>query len=371
MKSTAFVIAAVLVAAPVSAQGLGGILNKAQKAKSAYDEWQITDQEEHQIGADVSAKLCQRFGVVQDQELTRYVSLVGAVLAQGSSRPGLPWKFIILDTDGVNAFAAPGGYIHITRGLLGLIKNEAQLAGALGHEITHVTDKHTVNAIKRNKAVSMGAGQVRAQFVAKLADKAFENIFNGQFSQEDERAADEGGARLANKVGYAPVGLVEVLKAIDARNSGSDARNGWFASHPATQNRIAALEKQIASEHLSAKATVEARYKQHVTFEAVPAAKIAMDASGAAGLAGGDSSSSNKKDKNAKTEEQPKKKGFGLGSLTSITSNKQNESTQTVASAGARGIGTPDRDAKGGPIKTPLTVTITPADLAAFKRGIA
>jgi predicted Zn-dependent protease len=370
MKSTASVLAAVVLASPVYAQGLGGILNKAQKAKATYDEWNITDQEEHQIGADISVKLCQRFGVVQDQELTRYVSLVGAVLAQGSSRPGLPWKFIILDTDGVNAFAAPGGYIHITRGLLGLVRNEAQLAGALGHEITHVTDKHTVNAIKRSKAVSMGAGQVRAQFVSKLADKAFENVFNGQFSQEDERAADEGGARLANKVGYSPNGLLDVLKAIDARNSGSDARNGWFASHPATQDRINALEKQIASEHLSATATVEARYKQHVTFEAVPAAKIAMDASGAAGLAG-DDSSSNKKDKNAKTGEQPKKKGFGLGGLTSITSNKQNESTQTVASAGARGIGTPDRDAKGGPNKAPLTITITPVEVATFKRGIA
>ncbi|MGH9408975.1 MAG: M48 family metalloprotease [Vicinamibacterales bacterium] len=375
MKKAVIVVAAALLASPACAQGLGGFLNKAANAKQKYDEWNITDQEEHQIGADVSAKLCDRFGVVQDEGLTRYVSLVGAVLAQASSRPNLPWKFIVLDTDGVNAFAAPGGYIHITRGLLGLIKNEAQLAGVLGHEITHVTEKHTVHAIQHSKLISMGGDQVaggsmRGEFITKLTQKSFEDIFNGQFSQADERAADEGGVRLANKVGYSPVGLVDVLKALDARNSASPARNGWFASHPAIQERISALEKQIASEHLASKATVEARYKQHVTFVAIPTSQIAMDVNGAAGLAGDDSSSSKKDNgKTSGSNDQPKKKGL-MGGLTSITSSKQNQSSQTVASAGARGLGTPDRDAKGGSNKNPLRITITPAELESFKKGI-
>ncbi|HEY3884419.1 MAG TPA: M48 family metalloprotease [Vicinamibacterales bacterium] len=377
MKKAAIVVAAVLLASPVRAQGLGGFLNKAADAKQKYDEWNINDKEEQQIGADVSAKLCDRFGVVQDEAVTRYVSLVGAVLAQASSRPNLPWKFIVLDTDGVNAFAAPGGYIHVTRGLLGLIKSEAQLAGALGHEMTHVTEKHTINAIKRSKAISMGAnqagnGSLRGDFISKVADRTFENVFNGQFSQTDERAADEGGVRLANKVGYSPVGLVDVLKAIDARNSGGDARNGWFASHPATQERITALEKQIASEHLASKATVEARYTQHVTFVAIPTSQIAMDVKGAAGLAGSDSSSKKDDGKNSGSDQptdQPKKKGL-MGGVTSITSSKQNQSSQTVASAGARGLGTPDRDAKGGPNRNPLRITITPGELESFKKGI-
>lgn len=393
MKTTAFVLAAVVLAAPVSAQGLGGFLNKAQKAKSnvdqakaKYDEFHISEQEEQQIGADVSAKLRDRFGVVQDRELTTYVSLVGTVLAQASSRPNLPWKFIILDTDGVNAFAAPGGYIHITRGLLGLMKNEAQLAGALGHEITHVTEKHTINAIQQSRGITMAGneaagGSMRNEFIAKFTQKAYEGIFNGQWSQADEEKADQGGARLVNKVGYSPNGLVDVLKAIDARNGGRDTQNGWFASHPATQQRIAALEKQIAAEHLTATATVEARYKQHVTFDAVPASQIATNVSGASGLAGDDSSSSKKSDgKDSSSNSgssgggdnsnaQPKKKGM-IGNLSSITSSKQNDSSQTVASAGARGIGTPDRDSKGGPNKNAVPVTITPAELAAFKKGI-
>lgn len=378
-------MAAALLATPVYAQGIGGFLNKAQKAKSdadkakkTYDEWNITEKEERQIGEDVSRNLREKYGVVQDQELTKYVSLVGMVLAKSSSRPNLDWKFIILDTDGVNAFAAPGGIIHITRGLLGVIKNEAQLAGALGHEITHVTEKHTINYIRDSKMISTGAdaaggNSTRDLFVSKVSERAYHVLLDGEMSQGNESAADRGGVKLANSVGYSPSGLVDVLKALDARNKGQDSRNGLFASHPATQERINALEKQIASEHLSAKATVDARYKQHVTFDAVPASKIAMDVNGAAGLAGGESSSSSKKSdgKNASADNPPPKKKGLMGGLTSITSSKQNESSQTVASAGARGIGTPDRDAKGGPNKNALTVTITPAELVAFKRGIA
>ena len=100
------------------------------------------------------------FGVVQDAALTKYVSLVGNVLAKASSRPDLKWEFIVLDTDGVNAFAAPGGLVHITKGALGLIKTESELAGVLGHEIAHITKKHTVNSIKRSKVTKMGTDEV-------------------------------------------------------------------------------------------------------------------------------------------------------------------------------------------------------------------
>ncbi|HYT77301.1 MAG TPA: M48 family metalloprotease, partial [Vicinamibacterales bacterium] len=128
---TAFV--ALATAAPAHAQ-LGGILNKANKAadaKQKIDDLNINDKEERQLGDQVSLKLRDRFGVYQSTEVARYVSLVGTAIAQAGTRPNLDWKFIVLDSDGVNAYAAPGGIIHITRGLLGLIKNESQLAGVL------------------------------------------------------------------------------------------------------------------------------------------------------------------------------------------------------------------------------------------------
>jgi predicted Zn-dependent protease len=381
MKAPVFVLSALFAigtASPAHAQlgGLGKLKKAADKAvdtKEKIDALNFTDAEERQLGEQVSLKLRSRFGVLQSEPTTKYVTLVGTALAQASTRPNLDWKFIVLDTDGVNAYAAPGGLIHITRGLLGLMKNEAQLAGVLGHEITHVTVKHTVRAIQKNKGFELGSdtvggsGGLKGTLIAKAAEKVYDSIFEGEFSREDENEADKVGVQLANKVGYAPNGMVEVLKMIDARNGGREDRNGLFASHPATKDRIGKLEKQIADEKLAGKATADARYKQNITFEAKPVSAIAMDVEGSAGLASGDKKKDDDKDKKAdEKKDEPKKKGFGLSS---ITGGKQSQAQQQTASAGARG-GVPDRDAKGGPNKNPLAVKVTAAELDAFKKGI-
>ena len=138
---------------------LGSVLKRAQQVRDI----QMTDEEETKLGEAVSERIRQRYGVVQDPAIHKYVTLVGGVLAQASTRPGLQWRFIVLDTDGVNALAAPGGLVHITRGALSLIKSEAELAGVLGHEIIHVTEKHTIKAIQKGKMVQMGADETRWQ----------------------------------------------------------------------------------------------------------------------------------------------------------------------------------------------------------------
>jgi beta-barrel assembly-enhancing protease len=376
MKAAAIVLAALFVAGsaiPARAQlgGLGKIKSigdKAANAKEKYDDYNVTDDEEKQLGEQVSAQLRNRFGVMQDEKVTKYVTLVGSVLAQASTKPKVDWKFVVLDTDGVNAYAAPGGYVHITRGLLGLMKNEAELAGVLGHELTHITERHTIEAIKQGKLVNMGGeaagsgGGLRQQFISRMAAAAFNKVFEGQFSQGDENESDRIGSQLANKTGYAPNGIAEVLKKIQARNGSRSDRNGMFASHPSIKERIANNEKLIKAEKLTATATVEARYKQNVTFDAKPITEIASaDTDGAAGLAAGD------KKKDEKKTEEPKKKG-GLG-LSAITGNKQQASTQQASSAGARG-GVPDRDAKGGPNKNAINVKVSAAEIDAFKKGI-
>jgi beta-barrel assembly-enhancing protease len=366
MRTALAALVALLVASPAHAQ-LGSVLKKAQEAKKKVDSAHINEQDERALGEQVSAKLVEKYGVVQDPDVTKYVSLVGLVLAKSSPRPNLDWEFIVLDTDGVNAFAAPGGLIHITRGLLGLIKNESELAGALGHEVTHVTEKHTVRAIEKQKLAEEGTssfgsnGGLTQAALGRLANFAYENVLNNSFSRSDEGEADQKGERLASRLGYDPHGLPNVLNKIDARNTGNDERNGLFASHPDTKDRIARLEQQIVSEKLGGTALVEARYKQHVSYDAKPVTQIATVADGAAGLAGGG--------KPQPAPDQPKKKGSLLGKFTTSSSD-QKQSNQTIASAGARGIGA-DRDAKGGPNKTRVVVRITLADIDAFKRGIA
>ncbi|MEP7310398.1 MAG: hypothetical protein ABJA98_33255, partial [Acidobacteriota bacterium] len=109
-------LAMLALVSPVHAQ-LGDLLGKAQKiqeAKNKLDDLNVSDEEERKIGEDVSAKIRQRFGVVQDPAIHKYVTLVGSTLAQQSERPTLAWTFVVLDTDGVNAFASPGGIVHIT-----------------------------------------------------------------------------------------------------------------------------------------------------------------------------------------------------------------------------------------------------------------
>jgi predicted Zn-dependent protease len=376
MKAAAIVFAAMFLAgaaSPARAQlgGLGKLKSlgdKAVDAKQKFDDYNVTEEEEKQLGEQVSQQLRNRFGVMQDEKVTKYVTLVGTVLAQASSKPKLDWKFVVLDTDGVNAYAAPGGFVHITRGLLGLMKNEAELAGVLGHEVTHITARHTVEAIKKGKLVNMGSeaagsgGGLRQQFISRMAAAAFNKIFEGEFSRDDEDESDRVGSQLANKVGYAPNGIADVLRKIQARNGARQERNGMFASHPAIKDRISNNEKLIRSGKLNATATLDARYKQHITFDVQPVAGIAEDADGAAGLAAGEK----KKDEGKKPEEA-KKRGLGLSA---ITGGKQQASTQQASSAGARG-GVPDRDAKGGPNKNPVIVRLSAAEIEAFRKGIS
>src|SRR5262245_52685939 len=115
MKKVFATIAFMALTSPAFAQfgGIGGALKKAQDAKKTYDDINVTEEEERKIGDDVSLRIRTRFGVVQDEAVTKYVATIGTALAQASERPKLNWTFIVLDTDGVNAFASPGGIVHI------------------------------------------------------------------------------------------------------------------------------------------------------------------------------------------------------------------------------------------------------------------
>ena len=380
MKRLLVLAFVVTCASPAFAQlgGLGKVLDKAKKAedeKKQLDELTVSDDEEQKIGAEVSGKIRERFGVVQDGAVTKYVTLVGTLLAQETDRPKLPWTFIVLDTDGVNAFAAPGGYVHITRGALGLIENEAQLAGVLGHEIGHVAHKHAINAIRKNKAVELGTNTAlkdRSALLDRVAQATYGSVIENAYDRGDELDADAMGVKLSGKLGYAPAALGDFLTRLDDRNKDQPAKNGLFASHPQTRERIDKIHQLAGSSH---GALAEARYKSNVAYQATDVARIAVVTEGSSGLAGSsgsdDSNSQDKekdKDKNAK-DDQPKKKGFGLSSLTKSSSTER-QSAQVSASGGARGVG-PDRAARGGSNPHVVVVNVSPAELATFKKGIA
>ncbi len=353
----------------------GGItkgLGIAQKANELRD-LQMTDAEEQELGQQVSEKIRERYGVVQDEAVHRYIGLLGTALAQGSTRPARPWTFIVLDTDGVNAFAAPGGYVHITKGALALIKNEAELAGVLGHEIVHVTEKHTVRAIQKSKAVQMGAAETlsgSASLMERAVTATYDNIVERGFGRAEENESDEKGVALANKTGYAPNGLVTFLTTLKDRNKESKEKRGLFASHPEMQERLDRITRQIASQKLAATATVQPRYAASIPFKPVPITAIATVEPGAAGLTGGDAKSNDKKaDEKSdagKKPEEPKKGRFGLGRLMP-TGGGERKQAQVTASGGARGVD-PEKDSKGGSNPAVVVVRIAAADVAAFRK---
>ena len=372
MKQSILVAALLAIAVPADAQ-LGDLLNKAkqvQDAKNKFDDLNVTEEQERKIGEDVSARIRQRFGVVQSAPVHKYVTLVGTVLAKQSERPSLPWTFVVLDSDGVNAFASPGGIIHITRGALGLITSEAELAGVLAHEIGHVAHKHTVNAIKKNKAVQLGTSELlsdRGPFLDKLANKAYEMVLENKFDRGDEMDADKVSVSLAQKAGYAPGTLGTFLRRLDERNKDQPAQNGLFASHPETKERIDTIRRLAGAK---TGATVEARYKEHIKYAPTPVTAIATVEDGAAGLTGSTAPAKGDKKKETKdAKEAAPKKGFGLGALKPASSSER-QTAQVSASGGSRGVG-PDRSAKGGGNPAIVKAPVSDAETAAFRKGIA
>jgi predicted Zn-dependent protease len=370
---TALAVASALAAlpTPASAQFMDKLGKGAKLAQKAND-LVFTEAEEVELGQKVSAEIRQRFGVVQEASVTKYVTLVGAVLVTNTSRPQLPWTFIVLDTDAVNAFAAPGGFVHITRGALALMSNEAELAGVLGHEVIHITEKHTLAYLKKSAATGLAldaSGKGDSKISAAVVGKMKEVVLQG-FGRKEEMESDEKGLALANKAGYAPAGLGGFLQKLADRNKTSTEKRGLFASHPEMNDRIKKLGEMAAK--MSSTATLEARFKKFISYPPPKAiTEIAVVTEGSAGLAGGGggkkAEAAPKKEEGKQAEaDPPKKKGFGLSRLRDIGGGDKQQA-QVTGSGGGRGLD-PEVDAKGGPNPNVVAVKVTAADIEAFKK---
>jgi hypothetical protein len=176
------------------------------------------------------------------------------------------------------------------------------------------------------------------------------------FGRGEEMESDRDGLAMADAAGYAPSGLGAFLERLSDRNSHTSGKQGLFASHPEMKERLATLDREITARRYASAAVLAGRYKSHVTYTAKPVAEIATIEAGASGLAGS----------TAKPAEAPKKKGFGLGSLLKPVGTEK-KSAEVTGSAASRGVDT-ERDAKGGPVKTMVTVNVSPADLETFRK---
>jgi predicted Zn-dependent protease len=203
----------------------------------------MSEAQEISVGKELDAQVRQEMGLYEDDNLQRYVQELGMRLARGSQRPNLPWSFAVLDSPAVNAFALPGGFIYITRGILPYLDNEAQLVGVLGHEIGHVTARHSAQQYTRGMGASLGV-LIGSIFVPQI--RPFGDLAEGsigvlflKFGRDDEIQADALGAAYAAAGGWDPDEVPAFLTTL-ARIAETTDRNGtpnWLQTHPQPENR--------------------------------------------------------------------------------------------------------------------------------------
>ncbi len=209
-------------------------------------------EEENRIGRQISGNLLGAVPLVRDDKLQRYVNLVGGWVAQNSGRKDLTWRFGVLDTEAINAFAAPGGYIFVTKGLYRRLNSEAELAGVLGHEIAHVTQKHHLKVLKQSSLIG-ALGQV-ASSKARGSDQMVQNLIgNGAeilargLDKNAEYEADRVGVVYAARAGYEPWGLPGVLQDLAGLPSGDARTSLLYKTHPHPADRLAVLGDAVGN----------------------------------------------------------------------------------------------------------------------------
>ncbi|HUP88766.1 MAG TPA: M48 family metalloprotease [Longimicrobiales bacterium] len=211
----------------------------------------MSEDQEIRLGQELDAEVRREMGVYEDSKLQQYVEDVGLRLAKQSQRPNLPWHFTIVDSPAINAFALPGGYIYITRGIMPFLDNEAQLAGVLGHEIGHVTARHAAQQYTRASATSIGVliGSIFVPGVAPFRDLAQTGLGVAflKFSRNDELQADALGAEYAAAGGWDPAqvpAFLTTLSRVDELSDHSGTPN-WLATHPQPENRVARVTTTV------------------------------------------------------------------------------------------------------------------------------
>jgi len=217
-----------------------------ETAKQAFGG--TTPQQENAVGEEAVAVLLGAVPLLDNDPLQRYVNRVGHWVALHTERAELPWRFGVLDTTDVNAFAAPGGYIFITKGLLLQMHSEAELAGALAHETVHVVEKHYLDAVQKQArvdlAVSIAGTQVEEGDKAKLdkISNGFKELYSRGLDKEDEFEADRKGVVIAARSGYDPFGLPAVLQTLAGMNPQDASLAFLFKTHPPPAKRLSLLE---------------------------------------------------------------------------------------------------------------------------------
>ncbi len=212
----------------------------------------VSTQQEVQMGQEEAQQVNAQLPMVQDAVIQNYVNSLGQRIASRTSRADLNWQFQVVNSDVVNAFALPGGFVYINRGVLERASNMSEVAGVLGHEIEHVVRRHSVKQMEQAQGANVGVGIACAltgfcqSGLAQAAINIGGTAVFAKFSRTDEVQADEGGFNNVIRAGITPRGMLTLFeKLLSEEQSGSRAASAWFADHPGTQDRIADIQRLL------------------------------------------------------------------------------------------------------------------------------
>src|SRR3989449_10965806 len=213
----------------------------------------ISESQEIAMGRDYDKQVAASIGLDPDSGLQRYMQQFGARLAATSERPNLPWSFRVVDDPVVNAFALPGGYIYVTRGILAHLNSEAELAGVAGHEIGHVTARHSVSQLSKQQLAQLGlaVGSIASPEFGRYAGLAGQGLGRRflKYSRDNQSQADDLGLRYMRRANYDPREMPHVFEMLTrvSQAQGGGRVPEWLATHPNPENRRGRIEQEIAA----------------------------------------------------------------------------------------------------------------------------
>ena len=255
-------------------------IDKAQKASDLNKTW--TPDDEEKIGEASASKLISIFGLYDNPEMTKYVNLVGNTVAAQASRTDVHYHFAILNTSVINAMAMPGGFIFVTRGALGLMNNESELAGVLAHEVAHLDGRHLEKEVKARGNAGMALAETKehaqgtlnkaplglGEDLWKMAENVVNQALTNPYSRDHESDADKHGLDFAAKAGYFAGGLRDFLQDLSQATGNTQKALGlWGATHPPLPDRVATLNKLLGSYPASGQ-MLNDRFGQYVNAKA-------------------------------------------------------------------------------------------------------
>jgi predicted Zn-dependent protease len=231
----------------------------------------VSESQEIAMGREYDPQVVAQMGLYADDDMQAYVSELGLRMAAVSERPQLPWKFQVVDDPVVNAFAVPGGFIYITRGILAHLGSEAELAGVLGHEIGHITARHSASQMTRVQLqqIGLGIGGLLSDRVAGWSDAigAGLGVLNLSYGRGDESESDELGVRYMTRTGYDPASMAGVFETLALVSGDPESRTPeWASSHPYPENREARIREMVAELPAGQRAALEIRSDAYLTM---------------------------------------------------------------------------------------------------------